>query len=99
MLDEIPMPVLYEESEDDEIEIIKFEDDVPFTVTRENDTFIVEGPWIKKILGSTNIEDNESLQFFQRSLRKKGVIKELENKGVKEGDLVKIYEIEFEYMK
>ena len=99
MLDEIPMPVLYEEAEDDEIEIIRFEDEVPFTVTRDNDTFIVEGPWIKKILGSTNIEDNESLQFFQRSLRKKGVIKELENKGVKEGDLVKIYEIEFEYMK
>lgn len=98
LLDKIPMPVLYDESEA-ETEIIRYEDEIPFTVTRENNTFIVEGPWIKKILGSTNLEDSESLQFFQRSLKKKGVIKALEEKGVKEGDLVKIYDIEFDYMK
>ena len=97
-LDKIPMPVLYEE-DDGEVEVIKFEEQEPFTVTRENNTFIVEGPWIKKILGSTNFDDSESLQFFQRSLRKKGVVKALEEKGVKEGDLVKIYDIEFDYMK
>ena len=92
------MPVLYEE-DGGEVEVIKFEEEEPFTVTRENNTFIVEGPWIKKILGSTNFDDSESLQFFQRSLRKKGVVKALEEKGVKEGDLVKIYDIEFDYMK
>ena len=97
-LDKIPMPVLYEE-DGGEVEVIKFEEEEPFTVTRENNTFIVEGPWIKKILGSTNFDDSESLQFFQRSLRKKGVVKALEEKGVKEGDLVKIYDIEFDYMK
>ena len=97
-LDKIPMPVLYEE-DGGEVELIKFEEEEPFTVTRENNTFIVEGPWIKKILGSTNFDDSESLQFFQRSLRKKGVVKALEEKGVKEGDLVKIYDIEFDYMK
>lgn len=97
-LDKIPMPVLYEE-DDGEVEVIKFEEEEPFTVTRENNTFIVEGPWIKKILGSTNFDDSESLQFFQRSLRKKGVVKALEEKGVKEGDLVKIYDVEFDYMK
>ena len=97
-LDKIPMPVLYEE-DGGEVEVIKFEEEEPFTVTRENNTFIVEGPWIKKVLGSTNFDDSESLQFFQRSLRKKGVVKALEEKGVKEGDLVKIYDIEFDYMK
>ena len=48
-------------------------------------------------MGSTNFDDVESLQYFQRALRKKGVIKELEQMGIQEGDTVKIYDIEFDY--
>ena len=51
------------------------------------------------MLGSTNFEDNESLQYFQNALRKKGVIKALEQEGIEEGDLVRMYELEFDYMK
>ena len=98
LLDTIPMPILAEDDSDEE-KIIKFEEDEPFTVRCENDTFIVEGEWVKRLIGSTNFADNESLQYFQRSLRKKGVIKALEAKGINEGNPVKIYDIEFDYVR
>ena len=98
ILDEIPVPVLYNEEEED-IQIISYEDEAPFTVRRENDVYVVEGRWLKRLLGSTNFEDNESLQYFQNALRKKGVIKELEKMGIQEGDPVRMYEVEFDYIK
>ncbi len=97
ILSTIPMPVLYEEGEEEE-EIFTFEAEEPFTVEVINGEYCVEGPWIKRLLGSTNFEDSESLQYFQNALRRKGVIKALEKAGINEGDPVKMYEIEFDYM-
>lgn len=71
----------------------------PFKVRREGNIFIVEGNWVRKVVGSTNFEIFESIQYFQRSLKNKGVIDALEKLGIKEGDTVKIYEVEFEYVK
>lgn len=71
----------------------------PFTVRREGNVFIVEGSWIKKVIGSTNFGVYESLQYFQRSLKNKGVVDALEKLGINEGDTVKIYDIEFEYVR
>ena len=98
ILADIPIPVLYDE---DEVEtaIISFKDDQPFTVEIEDGVYVVEGSWVKRMIGSTNFEDNESLQYFQNALRKKGVIKALEKAGINEGDLVRMYDIEFDYMK
>lgn len=97
ILDSIPVPVLYEEDEDGET-VITFEEESPFTIRRDNETYVVEGEWLKRLINSTNFEDNESLQYFQTALRKKGVIKELIEKGAGEGDLIRIYELEFEYI-
>ncbi|MBE7037874.1 MAG: GTPase ObgE [Ruminococcaceae bacterium] len=98
MLDKIPMPVLVDE-DDQEEKIIKFEAEPDFTIRRENEFYVVEGEWVKRLVGSTNFSDSESLQYFQRSLKKKGVIKALEEKGITEGCPVKIYDIEFDYVK
>ena len=98
ILDDIPVPVLYDESED-EVQIIAYEDEAPFTCRVEDGVYIVEGRWLKRLLGSTNFEDNESLQYFQNALRKKGVIKALEKLGISEGDPVQMYEVEFDYIK
>ncbi len=98
ILDTIPIPVLYDESETQE-EVISYEEEAPFTVRRENEAYVVEGKWLKRLLGSTNFEDSESLQYFQNSLRKKGVIKALEKMGISEGDPVRMYEVEFDYVK
>lgn len=73
-------------------------DDVPFTVRRENERFIVEGGYIEYLINSTNFGDNESLGFFQNSLRRKGIIDALREKGAKEGDTVAMYDIEFDFV-
>lgn len=70
----------------------------PFTVTRENEVFVVDGPWIRRILGSVNIDDRESLQYFQRTMKNMGVIEALLEKGVRGGDTVRVGDIEFEYI-
>ncbi len=71
----------------------------PFKVRREGNTFIIEGNWVRKVVGSTNFEIFESIQYFQRSLKSKGVIDALEKLGINEGDTVKIYDVEFEYLR
>lgn len=69
-----------------------------FKLTVEDGVFIVEAPWLLKILETTDPDDYESLQYFQRVLRSSGIINALENAGVKEGDTVSVYDIEFDYV-
>ena len=70
-----------------------------FTIRNENGVYVVEGSWVENLVGSINLADDESFNFFQRSLRRKGVIDALEEKGIQEGDTVRLYEIEFDYVK
>ena len=70
---------------------------VGFQIRRENDYYIVEGDDLERLIHSVNFDDLDSIRFFQRMLRKKGIIDQLEAKGIKDGDLVKILDIEFEY--
>ena len=72
--------------------------DGPFTITQlEDDYFVVEGVGVEKMVGYTNVETEKGNAFFQKYLKDKGIIAELENKGIKEGDTVRIYDLEFEY--
>jgi GTP-binding protein len=58
----------------------------------------VEGEWLLKLMGQINFDSYESLNYFQRSLIKNGVIDLLKEKGIKEGDIVNIYDFEFEFI-
>ncbi len=58
----------------------------------------VVGEWLERLCNDVNFDDYESLQFFQKVLRDKGVIKALEDAGVQEGDTVSIYDIDFDFM-
>ena len=69
----------------------------PFEVRKEGETYVVEGPYIEKLLRHCNFEDAESMQYFQIALRRKGIIDALENAGCGEGDPVRMYELEFDY--
>lgn len=60
--------------------------------------YSVEGEWLRPLIDSVNFADYESLQYFQRVLMKTGVSDALREAGVKEGDTVKIYDAEFEYV-
>ena len=69
----------------------------PFEVYKDGETYVVEGPYIEKLLRHCNFEDGESLQYFQIALRRKGVIDALEKAGCGEGDPVRMYELEFDF--
>ena len=69
------------------------------TIRRENDTFYVEGEWLVNLMGQVNIDDYESLSFFQRVITKAGVIEMLEAHGCTDGCTVNIYDYEFDFVK
>ena len=68
-----------------------------FTVECINGEFIVEGPAVERLMGRVNIGDNESYHYMEKMLKKLGIEEELRNKGVKEGDTVKLLDWEFEW--
>ena len=71
----------------------------PFTVTRTGDhEFSVDAPWLERILAGTNVDDYESLQYFQTQLGDSGLLDELVRQGVEENDTIKIGEYEFDYV-
>ena len=61
--------------------------------------YIIEGDWLMRVLRSVDLEDSDSLQYFQRVLRGSGVIAKLEAAGIQEGNTVSIYHLEFDYVK
>lgn len=96
MLSRLPETIMTDEA-DAEVVYGPTEEE-PFTIRQEGHLFIVEGKWIRKIVGSTNFSVYESLQYFQRVLRSKGVIDALEKAGIQEGDTVRLDDFEFEYV-
>lgn len=69
-----------------------------FAVTRDNNAYVVSGSWIEAVGGSVNFSDDESLQYFQRALKNRGVIDALVEAGCKEGDTVRMGDLEFEFV-
>ncbi len=68
------------------------------TVRREGDTFYVEGEWIYNLMGQINFGDYESMNFFQRVLKKQGVFEKLKEAGIADGQTVNLYDFEFEFV-
>ncbi len=70
-----------------------------FTVTKADEhVFDVDAPWLERILEGSDVEDYESLQYFQRQLADAGVLEELIRQGVEEDDTIRIGEFEFDYV-
>lgn len=69
-----------------------------FKIRVEGDVYIIEAEWLAKILSKTDLEDYESLQYFQNVLQSSGIINALIERGIQEGDTVSIYDLEFDYV-
>ncbi len=82
-------------------ELKKGYSDEPYTVTydEEADEYVVEGPRIEKMLGYTNLESEKGFTFFQNFLKDTGILEELEELGISEGDTVRMYGLSFDYYK
>ena len=85
-----------EETEEKKVYTLK-EEEEGFDVRKEDGMYIVDGPAIQKIMSRANLEDNESLYYFQKSIRFLGVEDKLKAMGVKEGDTVKFIDWEMEW--
>ena len=70
-----------------------------FKIVVEDGVYVVEADWLGNILKTVDMEDYESLQYFQRVLRNSGIIDKLEEMGIDEGDTVSILDFEFDYMR
>lgn len=70
-----------------------------FQIHMEDGIYVVEGDWLMQVLGLVDVNDYESLQYFQRVLRKSGIIDKLEEMGIQEGDTVSILNFEFDYIR
>lgn len=66
-------------------------------IERYDDVWFVEGPWLEKLVATINFSDYESRMYFDRMLREAGIFERMEAMGVKDGDTVSIYNLEFEY--
>lgn len=91
-------PVKKYESEEIPMAVIESRKDDGFKVTVEDNVYIVEAEWLYKILCKTDLDDYESLQYFQNVLQSSGIIDELVKRGIQEGDTVSIYDLEFDYV-
>ena len=88
------------EYDTEEISLEAFiEDNNSFKITQVDDGyFLVEAKWFPKVLKGIDITDYEALQYMQRVLEKSGIFDALREKGIQEGDIVSLYDIEFEYI-
>ena len=100
ILKEYPEDIIFEQEYEEYQEVEVEVDKEPFTIEVYDDNYyVVTGTGVEKMIGYTNIDTEKGFAFFQRYLREKGIIEALEQKGIKEGDTVKIYGLEFDYYK
>ena len=76
----------------------RFEQEKPYTIEKIDGVFVVKGKWVDRLMAGINIDRDESLKYFQKVIRKRGIIDELKKMGISEGDTVRIGQTEFEYL-
>lgn len=76
------------------------ESNLPYEVWQEEEhLFAVEGPRIERMLGYTNLDSEKGFEFFQKFLKENGILEQLEELGIQDGDTVRMYGLQFDYYK
>lgn len=96
VLKELPKEELYDEVEDKKIYTLQ-EEQEGYTIKKEDGIFVVDGPAVDRVMRRVNLEDNESMYYFQKCLDSLGVNQKLKEAGVQEGDTVNICGWELEW--
>ena len=94
-LQELPPVVVYEPTyveREPEIEV-----STEFDIQRYDETWVIESPWLERMMSNVNFSDFESRNWFDKNLRESGLFDKLEAMGIKDGDIVSLYDLEFEY--
>ena len=69
------------------------------SIEQFDDTWVVEAPWLQRLMANVNFSDYESRSWFDRQLRASGLFDKLEAMGIQDGDTVSLYDLEFEYQR
>ncbi len=91
-------PIKTYESENIPAALFEKTADKSFEITVNDGVYSIQAEWLLKILQRCDLDDYESLQYFQRVLNTSGIIDALREKGINEGDTVEIYDLEFDFM-
>jgi len=91
------LPPIYDEEEMLSHVIYKFKNERPFTITKDNDVWVLEGKELEKLFKMTRFNEDEAVLRFARKLKGMGVEEELERLGAKRGDEVQICDYIFEF--
>ena len=97
MLDEIPKENLYKNENFESHVIYKFKEEKPYKITKDNDTWVISGDKIEKLLIMSRLDTDEAILRFSNKLRKMGIDDELRQLGAKDGDPIRIMDYEFEF--
>ena len=96
VLKELPKEELYDEVEDKKVYTLQ-EEQEGYTIKKEDGIFVVDGPAVDRVMRRVNLEDNETMYYFQKCLDSLGVNQKLKEAGVQEGDTVNICGWELEW--
>ena len=69
------------------------------SIEKYDDTWVVEASWLQHLMANVNFGDYESRNWFDRKLRESGLFDKLEAMGIQDGDIVSLYDLEFEYQR
>ena len=95
---EIETEPLYTEEEmwSEEYQPVKLEEE-EITIEKEKDAYVLSGVRLEKLLYSVNFDDMESIRYFQKIMESNGIFARLRKMGIQDGDLVRMYDLEFEF--
>ena len=97
MTKEIERENLFDEEKVESHVLYKFKEEKPFTISKDKDVFVIRGEAVEKLFRMTNFNTEEAYERFSNKIRRMGVDDELEKMGIKEGDIVRIFDFEFEW--
>ena len=90
---------LFEEDELDVVEYTFKEEEKPFSIELQDDgVYNITGPKIERLFNMTDFESDTGVARFARQLRSYGIDDALRKLGVKNGDTVRIFDFEFEFI-
>ncbi|MBR1704150.1 MAG: Obg family GTPase CgtA, partial [Clostridia bacterium] len=91
-------PIKRYETSEIPLEALEKKQDSGFRVRVEDGIYIVEAEWLVPILSKIDYDDYESLQYLQRILQTSGIDQALLDNGIRDGDTVSLYDMEFDYV-
>lgn len=97
ILDNIPKESLYKDEKFESHVIYKFKEEKPYKITKDNDTWVISGKEVEKLLMMSRLDTDEAIFRFSNKLRKMGIDDELRSLGAKDGDPIRMLDYEFEF--